>query len=110
MQGSLMKIGQLLSAGQDDSFGGLLKGIPAIPLAEKIPAIENSLGQPIDTVFDSIQESDHAASLGQVHQSMLKDVQQVAVKVRYPDTAKHGEAKIKIFGLMPGLGPVKKGS
>jgi hypothetical protein len=107
-RGSLMKIGQLLSAGQDDSFDGLVKGIPAIPLDEMMPAIEHSLGQPVDAVFESIQESDHAASLGQVHQAILKDGQQVAVKVRYPDIAKLVEAEIKLFGLMPGLGPVKK--
>jgi tRNA A-37 threonylcarbamoyl transferase component Bud32 len=107
-RGSLMKIGQLLSAGQDDSFDELVKGIPAIPLEEMIPAIEHSLGQPIDAVFESIQESDHAASLGQVHRAILKDGQQVAVKVRYPDIVKLVEAEIKIFGLMPGLGPVKK--
>jgi hypothetical protein len=107
-RGSLMKVGQLLSAGQDDCFDGLVKGIPPIPLEEMIPAIKNSLGQPVDTVFESIQESDHAASLGQVHRAILKDGQQVAVKVRYPDIIKLVEAEIKLFGLMPGLGPVKK--
>lgn len=107
-RGSLMKVGQLLSATQGDSFDGLLKGIPSIPLEEMIPTIEDSLGQPVANVFDSIAESDHAASLGQVHQAILKSGEQVAVKVRYPDIAKLVEAEIEIFGLMPGLGPVKK--
>lgn len=57
-----MKVGQLLSAGQDDSFDELVKGIPAIPLDEVMPSIEHSLGQPVDSVFESIQESDHVAS------------------------------------------------
>ncbi|MFT4711634.1 MAG: tRNA A-37 threonylcarbamoyl transferase component Bud32 [Candidatus Azotimanducaceae bacterium] len=107
-RGSLMKVGQLLSADQDDSFDTLLKGISPLPLDEIIPAIEFSLGQSVDNVFDSIAESNHAASLGQVHQATLKNGQQVAVKVRYPDIVKLVEAEIKIFGLMPGLGPVKK--
>ena len=107
-RGSLMKIGQLLSAGQDDGFDELVKGIPAIPLDEMITEIERAIDQPVGDIFQSIQESDHAASLGQVHRAILKDGQEVAVKVRYPDIAKLVEAEIKIFGLMPGLGPVKK--
>ena len=107
-RGSLMKIGQLLSAGEDDSFDVLVKGIPAMPLGEMIADIEQALGQPVSKVFKTIDESNHAASLGQVHQATLNNGQQVAVKVRYPDIVKLVEAEIKIFGLMPGLGPVKK--
>lgn len=107
-RGSLMKIGQLLSAGQDDSFDALVKGIPAVSLIDIYPVIEAELGQPVDAVFESIEESDHAASLGQVHKARLFDGQQVAVKVRYPDIVKLVETEIKIFGLMPGIGPVKK--
>ncbi len=107
-RGALMKVGQLLTASQDDSFDSLVKGIPAVELEGVLPSIEAALGKPLGSVFQSIEESDHAASLGQVHAAKLSDGKPVAVKVRYPDISDQVQAEIKLFGLMPGLGPVKE--
>ena len=108
-RGVLMKVGQLLaSTASDDSFDQLVKGIPAIPLEEMKSYIELALRQPLSAVFKSISESENAASLGQVHQALLLNGREVAIKIQYPDIADKVLAEIKILGLMPGMGPVKK--
>lgn len=108
-RGGVMKIGQLM-AGQDDEnpFADLASGIDPLALAEVTAAIEDSLGQPLDAVFAEFDESEAAASLGQVHHARLKDGPEVAVKVQYPGIADAVAAELTLAGLMPGVGPVKK--
>jgi len=108
-RGTVMKVGQLLaSADADNNFQQLVKGIDALPLDIIAPHIEASLGQPLDQVFESIDESIAAASLGQVHHAILLNGHEVAVKIQYPDIADKVHSEIKLIGLMPGVGPVKK--
>ena len=108
-RGATMKLGQLLAASASDgSFDSLLKGIPALPLATMEPLITEALGAPLNTVFASVEESTHAASLGQVHHAQLLNGDQVAIKIQYPDIAARVKAEIGLLGLMPGIGPVKK--
>ena len=108
-KGVTMKVGQLL-AGQagDNEFSDLVTSIEPIPLEEIKPLIAESLGRDIDEVFTEIDPSEAAASLGQVHRARLPDGREVAVKVRYPGIADAVDAELKLAGLMPGLGPVKK--
>jgi len=108
-RGVTMKFGQLMAAGENgDAFRGLVQSIEPLPLAEMLPVIEAELGQPINEVFKEIHESQHAASLGQVHRATLLDGTDVAVKVQYPFIAGAIDAEMRLFGLMPGVGPVRK--
>lgn len=108
-RGVLMKVGQLFaSKTNDDSFDLLTKSIPPIPLEALEPYLVQALGQPLSEIFKSIDESKNAASLGQVHHAVLLDGREVAIKIQYPDIADKVESEIKLLGLMPGFGPVKK--
>ena len=107
-RGVTMKIGQLMAGGEDDPLAKLVDGIEALPLSDMIPVIEQDLGRPAMDIFDSIEESAAAASLGQVHKACLKDGGTVAVKIQYPAIKDAVEAEMTLFGLMPGVGPVQK--
>ena len=108
-KGVTMKVGQFLAdpAG-DDAFADLVESIAPVPLSEIRPVIAEHLGAPVDDIFPILDESMAAASLGQVHHAQRTDGQEVAVKVRYPGIADAVEAELKLAGLMPGVGPVKK--
>ena len=108
-RGVPMKIGQFLAtASGDDALAGLVAPIPPRSLAEMWPVLQDGLGQPVDEVFSSIDESAAAASLGQVHHAVLLDGTEVAVKIRYPDICDAVEAEMRLAGLIPGVGPVKQ--
>lgn len=107
-RGVTMKIGQLMAGGEDDPLAKLVDGIEALPLSDMMPVIEQDLGRPAMDIFDSIEESTAAASLGQVHKACLKDGGTVAVKIQYPAIKDAVEAEMTLFGLMPGVGPVQK--
>ncbi len=99
-RGAVMKIGQFLASSEtDDAFDCLLKGIAAIPLASISPVIEQALNSPLTDVFSSIEDSTAAASLGQVHQTILLTGQKVAVKVQYPTIADSVASEIKLLGF-----------
>jgi predicted unusual protein kinase regulating ubiquinone biosynthesis (AarF/ABC1/UbiB family) len=108
-KGVTMKVGQLL-AGQagDGEYTDLVTSIEPLPLTEIEPLIAENLGHPVTDIFSDLDESQAAASLGQVHHAHLTDGREVAVKVRYPGIAEAVDAELKLAGLMPGLGPVKK--
>lgn len=108
-RGVTMKIGQLFGDKTDDTpFRELLDNIEPMPLVDILPEIDRTLGCPHQEVFQSIEESSAAASLGQVHQATLLNGDRVAVKVRYPDIIDAVNAELKLAGFMPGMGPVKK--
>ncbi len=109
VRGVPMKIGQLFATLSDDpAFQDLVDGIPPRPLTEMIPVLKAAIGQPITNVFASIDESDMAASLGQVHHAVLLDGTEVAVKIRYPDICHAVDAEMRLAGLIPNAGPAKK--
>ncbi|MDQ6979302.1 MAG: AarF/ABC1/UbiB kinase family protein [Mariprofundaceae bacterium] len=108
-RGLPMKIGQVLAGMDDDSdFVELISSVEPWPLEKIIPVLETAWGCPIHDVLSDIEESTAAASLGQVHQAHLRDGQTVAIKVQYPDIAHAIAAEMRLTGLMPGLGPVKR--
>lgn len=109
-RGVMMKVGQLIAAADEgnDELSPLITSIEPLPLSHILPAIESALGCDWEEVFKSIDESQAAASLGQVHRAVLLNNEQVAVKIQYPDIQKAIDAEMTILGLMPKAGPVKK--
>jgi len=108
-RGITMKVGQLF-AGNDGAtpFQELVEGIEPLPLKAMIPLLEAEIGQKYKKVFRSIEPAIAAASLGQVHLAVLKNGDQVAVKIRYPDISDAVDAELRLVGLMPGVGPVNR--
>jgi len=108
-RGITMKVGQLF-AGNDGAtpFQELVEGIEPLPLKAIIPQLEMELGQKIKSIFRSIEPAIAAASLGQVHLAVLKNGDEVAVKIRYPDISDAVDAELRLIGLMPGVGPVNR--
>ncbi|MDH5547184.1 MAG: AarF/UbiB family protein [Gammaproteobacteria bacterium] len=107
-RGIMMKVGQLLVDSEGSPYRQLLDNIEPYPLETMLPILQKSLGQPVENVFQSIEEANAAASLGQVHQAILKTGEQVAVKIQYPNIQDAVEGELKIAGLLPGMGPVRK--
>ncbi|MCK4707010.1 MAG: ABC transporter [Gammaproteobacteria bacterium] len=109
-RGVMMKVGQLMaSAGEvDGELSPLITSIEALSLKQVLPVIERSLGCSWNKVFKSIDESQAAASLGQVHHAVLLNNEWVAIKVQYPDIEKAIAAEMTLLGLMPKAGPVKQ--
>ncbi len=109
-RGVIMKVGQLMAAANnpDDEFVPLIKSIDPLPLKKILPVLEASLGCPWKQVFDSIDESQAAASLGQVHHAVLKNGAEVAIKIQYPGIGKAIDAEMTLLGMMPQAGPVKQ--
>jgi predicted unusual protein kinase regulating ubiquinone biosynthesis (AarF/ABC1/UbiB family) len=108
MKGIMIKVGQFLSSRIDflpDEYVAELS-----QLQDRVPPhdydgirqrITDSLGLPPEEIFSSFdREPIAAASLGQVHSARMKDGQQVAVKVQYPDIEKIIETDIRMFGLL----------
>ena len=104
-----MKIGQILAQGSEShAFDALVSSIEPIPLAELQPHIEAELGHRLSEIFSKFDESRAAASLGQVHHAVLRDGREVAVKVRYPGIPDAVRAELRLAGLIPGVGPLRK--
>ena len=108
-RGVTMKVGQLFADnGEQTPLRQLVEGIEPLPLSAMLPVLEADLGKPAATIFSTLEESQAAASLGQVHAATLRDGTPVAVKIRYPDIANAVDAELQLAGLMPGIGPVKR--
>lgn len=108
-RGLPMKVGQVLASGEaDDPFAALVKGIDPLPFEVIEPVLEREWERAPKEVIETIEASAKAASLGQVHRALLRTGEPVAIKVRYPDIADAIEAELRLAGLMPGVGPVRK--
>jgi ubiquinone biosynthesis protein len=91
---SYIKLGQFLATRPDivgaemaDALSALKDDLEPFPTEEARIIVEASIGQPIDTVFESFSDSVAAASIAQVHKAVLKREegdQTVAVKVLRP--------------------------
>ncbi len=108
-RGVSMKVGQLFTTGRaDEALSPLVTGIEPMPQELAVEQIQRGFGCPIQELFSEFSVHACAASLGQVHRATTRDGRRVAVKVQYPDIRDCVHAELKLLGLLPGLGPVKK--
>jgi predicted unusual protein kinase regulating ubiquinone biosynthesis (AarF/ABC1/UbiB family) len=105
MKGVLIKVGQFLSSRVDflpdeytSELSFLQDSIPPHDYHEIRKRIIEELGMPPEDIFLKFNtEPLAAASLGQVHEAVLKDGRKVAVKVQYPDIEKIIETDIRML-------------
>jgi predicted unusual protein kinase regulating ubiquinone biosynthesis (AarF/ABC1/UbiB family) len=110
-RGLPMKVGQIMAGMEEDSaYSKLTQSIEPLPLKHILPVLEAAWGMPIHYKLQSIDESCAAASLGQVHHAQLNAHEHVAIKVQYPDIANAIHAELKLAGLLPAAGPMKRWS
>jgi ubiquinone biosynthesis protein len=95
---SFVKLGQIASTRSDvlpaevvTELKKLLDSVPPLPAAAIRDRIEQSLGAPLDTIFESFDDSPlAAASVAQVHRATLRTedaLSEVVVKVQRPNIA-----------------------
>ncbi len=103
LKGAVMKVGQVASQTQDflprefsEALQRLQKEAPPMPFEVIRQQIESELGQPVEELFDQLQETPYAAaSIGQVHRARLKDGTEVIVKVQYPGVDESCDSDLK---------------
>ncbi len=103
---TFIKFGQLLSMRPDvapepliDELRKLQEHVPPDKFEQVLPLIEESLPEPVDAIFESIDEEAIAgASMAQVHAAILKETgERVAIKVQRPGLGKIIEADFDIL-------------
>jgi len=107
-RGLPMKFGQVLAGMDDDSeYAQLTTSVEPWSLEKMLPVLQAAWGNPPLMMVQSIEESQAAASLGQVHQARLNARETVAIKIQYPDIAQAIEAEMSLAAWMPAAGPAK---
>ena len=102
---SFIKLGQLMSTRADlfpseyiDELTKLQDQVPPVPFDRIRLLIEAELDQPLDQLFERIDETAMAAaSVAQVHSARLKTGEKVAVKVIRPDIEKRIRKDIQVM-------------
>ena len=102
---SFIKLGQLMSTRADlfppeyiDEFSKLQDQVPPVPFEGIRRLIESELGEPLDRLFKSIDETAlAAASVAQVHTALLHSGEKVAVKVIRPGIEKRIRNDIQVM-------------
>jgi len=105
MKGVMIKLGQFLSSRVDflpDEYTSELSllqdRVPPDDYSKIRKRIIEELGAPPEEIFLKFNtEPIAAASLGQVHDAVLRDNRKVAVKIQYPDIDKIIETDIRMF-------------
>lgn len=100
-----IKLGQVLSTRPDlipvdfiNELSKLQDEVPPFPFEEVRRIITHELGAPPDSLFEQFAESPEAsASIGQVHWAVLKEGDQVAVKVQRPGIKRTIEVDLEIM-------------
>lgn len=108
MKGVMIKVGQFLSSRIDflpDEYiaelSQLQDQVPPHDFAEIRTQVLKAFGSPPEEVFGRFEERPlAAASLGQVHRAVLRDGDEVAVKIQYPEIGKIIETDIRMFGIL----------
>ncbi len=106
-----VKFGQILSTRRDllpddiaDELAKLQDRVPPFPGAMARAAIEASLGESVDTVFRSFDETPLAsASIAQVHAAEMPDGREVVVKVLRPNVRHYIERDVSLLKTVAGL-------
>ncbi len=107
---TFIKLGQILSTRPDivppDIVGELKKlqsSVSFVPVATIKSIIESELGQPVEKIFDSFDETPlGAASLAQVHRAVLKG-KPVALKVQRPGIVETTSIDVDIMRSLAAL-------
>ena len=91
LKGPVLKIGQQLYTHPkvNEESRSILEGIftetPPIPAKDIVSILEKDLGKPVNEVFSEFNRKPLAvASIGQVHKAILKNGDEVVVKVLFP--------------------------
>ncbi|MCD6519664.1 MAG: AarF/ABC1/UbiB kinase family protein [Anaerolineae bacterium] len=100
-----IKLGQILSTRPDIlppeyivELSKLLDAAPPVPVEEIIQVVERELGGPIDQWFASFDNVPIAsASIGQVHRAMLRNGEEVVVKVQRPGVEQTIQADLNLL-------------
>ncbi len=108
MRGLMIKVGQFLSSRVDflpeeytSELSLLQDSVPPYNYSEIRKRIIDELGASPEDIFLTFNtEPIAAASLGQVHEALLKDGRKVAVKIQYPDIEKIIETDIRMFKVI----------
>ncbi len=102
---TFIKFGQILSSRPDlipmdyiHELEKLQDNVPPFPFTDVVRIIEKELGKPPEELFKSFsKEVLAAASIGQVHEAVLKDGSAVVLKIQRPDIKKIIESDIEIM-------------
>ena len=105
-----VKFGQVLSTRRDllppdiaDELARLQDRVPPFPSAVAVAIIEKSFGKPLDSIFDSFEQTPIAsASIAQVHFATLPGGQEVAVKVLRPNMLAALKKDLALMRMMAG--------
>lgn len=95
-----IKLGQIMAIRRDllpepitEELKNLFDRLPPVPFAQVVAIIENSLGGPLTTFFDRVEEEPiGTASIGQVHLARTLDGERVVLKVHKPGIREPPEA------------------
>ncbi len=102
---TFVKLGQILSTRPDlippdyiEELQKLQDKVPPFAYEQVEQIIKRELGAKVLEIFESLEQKPFAAaSLGQVHQAILKDGEKVVVKVQRPDIEKIIETDLDIL-------------
>ncbi len=107
IQGVSLETAELFLDIDDSIDPALVVAIEPFPLTQMLPVLEQALGQSAKKVFKRIDEAVAVASLGQVHFAVLKNGQEVAVKIRYPHIADAINTELSLLELSSDIEAVK---
>lgn len=102
---TFVKLGQIASTRPDlipaeilAELSKLQDKVPPFPFADVKKLLEEELGAPLETLFESFDETPvAAASIGQVHIARLRSGQRIAVKVQRPGIKSVVETDLEIL-------------